>query len=128
MKFSLVFLACFLLHGCGSTRQDASQAVKHYSETTTTPDGLVTTKIGQETTDYQGSSKTVLDATPPSIFGQVLGFLSGFVGGPGLQTILAAVAAFSVAHGRAVSAQSNERKDDLEELWQMQKNKDKGAI
>lgn len=105
-----------------------SQSVKHYSETTTTPDGLVTTKIGQETTDYHGSSQTKIDMAPPSVFGQILGLLSGDVGGQILHAILLAIAAFSVGNGRAVSAQSDERKSDLEELWQMQKNKDRGEL
>ncbi len=126
MKYALIICACFLLHGCGSTRQDVSQSVEHYSETTTAPDGQVTTKIGQRTIDSHGQSETKLDATPPSFMGQVLGLVSGIVGGPIMPALLSAIAAFSIGHGRASSAQSDERKSDLEELWQMQKNKDQG--
>ncbi len=124
MKLAIFICAFLLLNGCGSTRQDVSQSVEHYSETTTAPDGQVTTKIGQRTIDNHGQSQTKLDFTPPSGISQVLGLISGIVGGPVLPAVLASIAAACAAHARAVGNQSNERKEDLEELWQMKKTED----
>ncbi len=124
MKYFVTISICLMLTGCGSTRQDVSQAVENYSETTTTPDGQVTTKIGHKTTDIQASGKTSIDMTPPASLSPILGLISGLVGGPVLPAILASIAAACAAHARAVGNQSNERKEDLEELWQMKKTED----
>ncbi len=123
MKFLLLSLL-FLVTGCGSVRQDVSQSVENYRETTTTPDGQVTTKVGQRTIDTNSSGKTNIDFTPPAGASTLLGVLSGLVGGPVLPAILASVAAACAAHARATGKQSNERKEDLEELWQMKKSQD----
>ncbi len=116
--FPLIILA-LLLSGCGSTREGQKHTVERYSETSTAPDGQVTTKIGQREAVENSSEKMTADFTPPSGAFSILAAVSSCFTGPVGVSIAGMVAAYASAHARATGAQSDERKADLEELWQM---------
>ncbi len=125
-RIALVILVLSLT-GCGSTRTENKQTVERYSETTTTPDGQTTTKTGLRTMEEKTDAKTELDLKPSSAVMSWIGTLVGIAKDGGIQQIvmmlLTAATGYSAARTIGTREQSDERKQDLEELWQIHNRK-----
>jgi len=122
MKLIALLVIAVCVSGCGSNTRTETNTVRKYKETTTAPDGQVTTRLGVETEESTADAVKSVDLTPTEGVSNLIGLVSNIFGGGGLQSIVMAILSATTAGGMISASghkrQSQERKEDMEEVWQ----------